>query len=125
MIREETITGLKKCSPEQRAPYGRCVLVMRRWPRGLSWRDIDCWIPSAGPSEELLAAWNAHLLRWPAFVAQYRREQLQQCAYVVKTRGEGWTQSLTATGRAIDYLQELAQRETVTVLCWERDEHCH
>ena len=59
MIQEASIAALKKLPREEHATYGRRILVMRRWPRGLSWHDIDLWLPSAGPSEELLAAWQA------------------------------------------------------------------
>ncbi len=126
MIREASITALKKLSAEERTSQGRRILVMRRWPRGLSWKDIDFWLPSAGPSPELLTAWQAGVITWEEFLTQYRYEQQQQFAYIALSRKEDTTEKLVAKGRSIDYLRFVEQqRGIVTISCWEQNDRCH
>jgi len=126
MIREASIYALKKLPEEEQRSYGIRVLTMRRWPRGVGQKDIDLWMPSAGPSEELLAAVQACIISWDVFLAQYRQEQQHQFAYVVRSYGDGYTEKLTSTGRSIDYLRRLEQQQgVITVCCWERDVLCH
>lgn len=125
MIREASIYDLKKVSPAERSAYGLCILTMRRWPRGLGWNDIDFWMPSAGPSEELLAAWQTALLSWETFVEQYRQEQLNQYAFLVRSASEKRSEQIISLGRSIEHLRRLERNGTITVCCWERSEQCH
>lgn len=81
--------------------------------------------PSAGPFEELLATWRACFLYWEAFVVQYRTEQQQQIAYLIKTHGDEGTATHVVKGRSINNLHMLVQQETVTVSCRKQDACCH
>lgn len=126
LIQEISVSALKKLSVAERDRYGIRVLTMRRWPRGLSWQDIDFWLPSAGPSQELLTAWQVSLITWEEFLTQYRYEQQQQFAYIALSRKEDATEKLVAKGRSIDYLRFVEQEQgIVSVSCWEQDGHCH
>jgi len=126
MIREVSIYALKKMSAEEQSAYGVRILTMRHWPRGIRWRDITFWMPNAGPSEELLAAWQADLITWEAFLAQYRLEQQQQFAFTARSASDRHTEKLTQVGRSIDYLRQLEEcYGVITVCCWEQDERCH
>jgi uncharacterized protein YeaO (DUF488 family) len=62
-ILQASIYDLKKLSPTDRASYGLRVLTTRYWLRGVGKRDLDYWIPDAGPSKWLLAALRARPLR--------------------------------------------------------------
>jgi uncharacterized protein YeaO (DUF488 family) len=89
-----------------------------RKPRG-TWlkavRDAGgAWLPDAGPSVDLLTAYRAGALDWPAFAARYRQEMRVERAAV------------------LDALITRAQSDPprpLVVLCWERldrqNPHCH
>ncbi len=126
MIREASIYTLKKLSSEDLRSYGVRVLTMRRWPRGIAHKDLDFWLPSAGPSMELLVALHTKVLTWDQFLARYLEEQEQQESCRVVSYERDMSHSETYACRSLDYLAHLVQeREIVTLLCWEQDEHCH
>ncbi len=126
MICEASIYTLKKLSSEDLRSYGVRVLTMRRWPRGIAHKDLDFWLPSAGPSMELLVALHTKVLMWDRFLARYLEEQEQQESCRVVSYEQNLSHSETYTCRSLDYLARLEnERGTVTVLCWEQDERCH
>jgi uncharacterized protein YeaO (DUF488 family) len=90
---------------------GLRVLVMRQWPRGVRRQRTDLWLKDAGPSRELLHAYNHAGLPWAEFAQRYRSEILDERA---------------------DVLERLRQLErehgVLTLQCHERippGEHCH
>jgi uncharacterized protein YeaO (DUF488 family) len=57
-------------------PAGKCFLVERLWPRGVSRERLEnvTWLKEVAPSAEL-RKWFAHLPeRWPEFQDRYRAE---------------------------------------------------
>jgi uncharacterized protein YeaO (DUF488 family) len=127
MIREASIYALKKLSEEERKPYGLRVLTMRKWPRAVRRSDIDRWMPSAGPSIELLMAFHMRSIVWEEFLALYQVEQQNQRTCHIVTYGEcGQPKQDDYPCRSLDHLKLLEQRHgTITVLCWENGPLCH
>jgi uncharacterized protein YeaO (DUF488 family) len=84
---------------------------MRRWPRGIRKTAVDLWLKDAGPSRELLDAYNHDALGWSEFERRYRDEMLQERPDV------------------LDEIRRLDREHgLVTLLCHERippSEHCH
>lgn len=55
---------------------GKRILVDRLWPRGVTkeMAEIDLWLKSAAPSNEL-RKWYGHIPeKWPEFQRKYREE---------------------------------------------------
>lgn len=127
MIREASVYTLKKLSPAEQQPYGLRALTMRRWPRGVRRSDIDVWMPSAGPSIELLMAYHMRSIVWEEFLALYRAEQQNQRTCRVVTYGKGGQPKQDDYScRSLDHLKLLEQQHgTITVLCWENGPLCH
>jgi uncharacterized protein YeaO (DUF488 family) len=127
MIKEACVYALKRLSPEERAAYGLRILIMRRWPRGVARSDVDLWIPSAAPSEELLAAHRAGKMPWQDFTIAYRACQIMaQTCRVFAYLGQGKPTVQVYACRALDHLHELERVQgSVTLLCWEAEEPCH
>jgi uncharacterized protein YeaO (DUF488 family) len=42
------------------------VLVMQYWPRGVRKQKVDVWYRDLGTSKELIKAWKAGTITWPA-----------------------------------------------------------
>lgn len=127
MIREASIYTVKKLSEEERAPYGLRILTMRKWPRGVRRSDIDVWMPSAGPSVELLLAFHMRSIVWEEFLSLYQSEQQHQQTCHVVTYAEG-SQPLHTDYpyRSLDHLKLLEQQHgSITILCWENGPLCH
>jgi uncharacterized protein YeaO (DUF488 family) len=38
------------------------ILVMRKWPRGISWNSMFSWAKNLSPGEELLSDWKKGLI---------------------------------------------------------------
>ena len=57
---QASITDVRAMSEAERARLGYLVLVMRKWPQGFSWEALGLrlWLPDAGPSPELLKAYQ-------------------------------------------------------------------
>jgi uncharacterized protein YeaO (DUF488 family) len=127
MIREASIYALKKLSEEERAPYGLLILTMRKWPRGVRRSDIDVWLPSAGPSIELLLTFHTRSIVWEEFLSLYQAEQQnQQSCHVVTYTQDGQPLHADYPHRSLDHLKLLAQQHgTITILCWEAGTLCH
>lgn len=117
---------LKRLADAEQKAYGLRVLTMRRWPRGVRRSDIDIWIPSAGPSVELLLALHAGDLLWEQFLARYLEEQERQERCQVISYERGIPQPISYEKRSLDILMQLAdERGTMTLLCWEQGTQCH
>lgn len=127
MIREASIYTLIKLSEEERTPYGLRVLTMRKWPRGVRRGDIDVWMPSAGPSLELLLAFHMRSIVWEEFLSLYQEEQQNQQGCHIVTYAEGGRPiHVEYPYRSLDHLKLLEQQHgTITVLCWENGPLCH
>ncbi len=123
MFREASVYALKRLSEEERKPYGLRVLTMRKWPRGVRCSDIDVWMPSAGPSIELLTAFHMRSIVWEEFLTLYQVEQQNQRTCCVMTYAGG---QVDYPYRSLDHLKLLEQQYgTVTILCWENGPLCH
>ncbi len=88
---------------------GRRVLTTQYWPRGIPRTAVDEYVRKLGPSRELLHAFKRGETDWSAYTTLYLEEMQNQEA---KTE--------------IRRLAQLAQDETITLLCMCKDERiCH
>lgn len=128
MIGEASVYAVKGMTSEAQHSLGLRVLIMRRWPRGIARQTVNVWLPDAGPSVELLDAYNGGLVQWDEFETRYHREQeaLSSCR-VVRYEGEGIVGDAREQLSPMQMLRELErQHGTVTVMCREQaGEHCH
>ena len=102
---------------------GLRLLVTRFRGRGMPASRYDVWMPSLGPSEKLLKAYQGGRISWATFALNYRRELFEDGAVdrrntVIKNHGQKFTLRL---------LKRLARRSTVTIMCHCPDDepHCH
>jgi uncharacterized protein YeaO (DUF488 family) len=105
------------------AKDGLRVLVTRYRGRGMPKSRYDLWLPSLGPSEELLAEFLDGKITWAKFSGEYRRELwldggADERNHTVKNHGQ---KGLLRT------LKYLARKQRVTLLCHcdEDAKHCH
>ena len=128
-LQQASIFDVRAMSEAQRASLGYLVLVMRKWPQGFSWEalDLQIWLPDAGPSPELLKAYQAKQIDWEEFAQRYRVEQIgnwRRAGYYKVGKGdEGRCESQMSPLQHLDALGR--QYGLVTVLCHERTGHCH
>jgi len=128
-LQQASIFDVRAMSEAERASLGYLVLVMRRWPQGFSWEalDLQLWLPDAGPSPELLKAYQAKQIDWEEFAQRYRVEQIgnwRRAGYYKVGKGdEGRRESQMSPLQHLDELRR--QYGLVTVLCHERKGHCH
>src|SRR5438270_248883 len=81
---------------------------MRYWPRGVRRERVDVWLKDAAPSAELLRAYTREGLSWEEFARRYATEIRQD------------------RPRVLQQLHELEHEHgTLTLLCRERNAHCH
>ena len=68
--------AIKRVYDPPAAGDGLRILVDRLWPRGLARAKagIDLWLKDIAPSTELRLDFGHDPVRWPAFVAAYRKE---------------------------------------------------
>ncbi len=126
VLREASVYVLKRLSHEEQVAYGLRVLTMRKWPRGVHRSDIDVWMPSAGPTIELLTAYHTRNIVWEEFLTRYQVDQQNQRACRVVTYAGGRPKQENFPYRSLDHLKLLErQHGTVTVLCWENGPLCH
>jgi uncharacterized protein YeaO (DUF488 family) len=99
------------------------ILVTRFRGRGLPTSRYHVWMANLGPSEALLRAILAGKITWSEFGRRYRKElfesgMIDRRNRLIKNHGQKFTLRL---------LQELAKRETVTLMCHcdEDERHCH
>ena len=102
-------------TPIDRERDGLRILAARFRGRGLPTSAYDVWMPSLGPSEDLLRKVLGGKITWSQFLREYRRElvmdgPIDAKSKTIKNHGQKFTLRL---------LHALAQRGNVTVMC-----HC-
>ena len=89
---------------------GKRFLVARYWPRGISKErlKIAAWIRELAPSKELLQDWKSNKTAWQEYKQRYFKEMENQQEFIQE-------------------LADLAATETITLLCFEKEDnpHCH
>ena len=89
---------------------GERILVSRYWPRGLSKEHLSLTdhLKDVAPSIELLKDWKASKISWAEYEKRYYQEMAQRQQQIKK-------------------LAEKAANNTITLLCFEREDnpHCH
>ncbi|HUQ88650.1 MAG TPA: DUF488 family protein [Vicinamibacterales bacterium] len=102
---------------------GLRILISRFRGRGLPASQYDVWMPSLGPSEELLRAVMSGEIDWKAYTKRYREEMflggpIDERSKTIKNHGQKFTLRL---------LKELGERQNVTLLCQcdEDATQCH
>src|SRR6266404_2537652 len=110
-------------SPMEPSKDGLRILVARFRGRGMSASRYDVWMANLGPSETLLRAVQTGKISWAEFGGLYRKELFESDALdrrnrTIKNHGQKFTLRL---------LQEIAKRQSVTVMCHcaEDEPHCH
>jgi uncharacterized protein YeaO (DUF488 family) len=105
------------------AADGLRVLVSRFRGRGLPRSAYALWLPSLGPSEQLLRRWQRGRLSWTQFARAYRAElfsdgRIDARNRTVKNHGQKFL---------LRVLRHLSGERTVTLLCHcaAREPHCH
>ena len=94
---------------------GLRILVARFRGRGLPASSYDVWMPSLGPSEELLRAVQAGAIDWKTYSKRYREElyldgPIDDRSATIKNHGQKSTLRL---------LRAISRTQHVTLLC-----HC-
>jgi uncharacterized protein YeaO (DUF488 family) len=110
-------------SPIEQSGDGLRILATRFRGRGLPSSRYDVWMANLGPSETLLRSFLAGKITWPEFSRRYRKElfeggTIDRRNRTIKNHGQKFTLRL---------LQELAKRQTITLMCHcaETERHCH
>jgi uncharacterized protein YeaO (DUF488 family) len=109
-------------SPPQKSD-GLRILATRFRGRGMPASLYDVWMPSLGPSEQLLKAVMGGAIEWKTFARRYRDElyldgPIDERSESIKNHGQKSTLRL---------LRALAQKQNVTLLCHcvEDAKECH
>lgn len=94
---------------------GLRILVSRFRGRGLATSQYDVWMPSLGPSEELLRAGQSGEIDWKTFTRRYHDElfldgPIDDRSETIKNHGQKSTLRL---------IKALGERQNITLLC-----HC-
>lgn len=94
---------------------GLRILATRFRGRGLPVSRYDVWMPSLGPSEELLKAVQSGEIDWKTFATRYREElfldgPIDDRSETIKNHGQKSTLRL---------LKALGEKQNVTLMC-----HC-
>jgi uncharacterized protein YeaO (DUF488 family) len=102
---------------------GLRILATRFRGRGLSASKYDVWMPSLGPSEQLLKAMMGGAIDWKTFTRRYHDElyldgPIDDRSETIKNHGQKSTLRL---------LKALAAKQNVTLLCHcvEDARECH
>ncbi len=108
---------------ESRQDDGLRILATRFRGRGLPASKYDVWMPSLGPSEQLLKAMMGGAITWKAFAKRYHDElyldgPIDDRSETIKNHGQKATLRL---------LRALAAKQHVTLLCHcvEDAKECH
>lgn len=102
---------------------GLRILATRFRGRGMPKARYDVWMPSLGPSEQVLRRVQDGAISWAEFSRQYRKElfldgPIDRRSRTIKNHGQKFTLRL---------IKRLAQRSHVTLLCHcpEEEQRCH
>jgi len=108
---------------EPKQDDGLRILATRFRGRGLPTSRYDVWMPSLGPSEELLKAVQSSEIDWKTFTKRYREElfldgPIDDRSMTIKNHGQKSTLRLIKT---------LSEQQNVTLLCHcdEDTTQCH
>lgn|SRR5579872_1720036 len=110
-------------SPINRKADGLRILATRFRGRGMRTSRYDVWMPSLGPSERLLKAFQSGRVSSVEFAREYRAEltlggRIDTRNRTIKNHGQKFTLRL---------IEKLARKGTVTLLCHCSDDQdqCH
>jgi uncharacterized protein YeaO (DUF488 family) len=102
---------------------GLRILVARFRGHGVPTSRYDVWMPSLGPSEQTLRAFQKGAMSWTRFAKQYRAElfmdgPIDKKSRTIKNHGQKFTLRL---------IRRLSEDGNVTLLCHcaEDEPHCH
>jgi uncharacterized protein YeaO (DUF488 family) len=102
---------------------GLRILVARFRGHRVPVSRYDVWMPSLGPSEQTLRAFQKGVMSWARFGKQYRAElfldgPIDRRSRTIKNHGQKFTLRL---------IQRLSKQGNVTLLCHcaEDEGHCH
>lgn len=102
---------------------GLRILATRFRGRGMRRSRYDVWMPSLGPSEQVLRRVQDGAISWAEFSKQYRKElfldgPIDRRSRIIKNHGQKFTLRL---------IKQLALRSHVTLLCHcaEEEQRCH
>ena len=102
---------------------GLRIVATRFRGRGMPKARYDVWMPSPGPSEQVLRRAQDGAISWAEFSRQYRKElfldgPIDKRSRTIKNHGQKFTLRL---------IKRLAQRGHVTLLCHcaEEEQRCH
>ena len=108
---------------EARKDDGLRILATRFRGRGMPASKYDVWMPSLGPSEQLLKAVMGGAIEWKTFAKRYRDElyldgPIDERSETIKNHGQKSTLRL---------LRALSEKQHVTLLCHcvEDAKECH
>jgi uncharacterized protein YeaO (DUF488 family) len=128
MFKEASVYTFRRFSERERAASGLRVLIMRRFPRGISRQQIDLWIPSAAPEPSVLRAYREGRIPWNEVATVYRinQQMAHDCVVYDYRGGEGRPSPSRVAQGPLSLLHELEREHgTVTLLCWEQEGPCH
>ena len=113
----------KSMSTAIEAADGLRVLVARCRGRGVPKSRYNRWLPSLGPSEELLHGFLNGEITWPDFSKEYRKELWADGLVDEKNR----TSKNHGQKGLLRLLRFISRQQQVTLLCHcgEAAEHCH
>jgi uncharacterized protein YeaO (DUF488 family) len=110
-------------SPIEKEIDGLRLLVTRFRGRGLPASRYDAWLPSLGPSEELLRRFQKGEIPWGTFTREYTTElftdgEVDKHNKTIKNHGQ---KSL------LRLIKMMAESNDVTIMCHcaEDEAHCH
>lgn len=102
---------------------GLRILASRFRGRGMSSSLYDVWMPSLGPSEQLLKAAQAGKITWPAFTRDFKKElffdgPLDARNRTIKNHGQK---------SALRLIKAMAREGNITLMCHcdEDAKQCH
>ena len=108
---------------EPKKDDGLRILTSRFRGRGLPTTRYDVWMPSLGPSEQLLKAAQSGAIDWKTFTKRYREElfldgPIDERSQTIKNHGQKSTLRL---------LKALGKKQHVTLMCHcaEETTQCH
>jgi len=110
-------------SPIDRDGDGLRILATRFRGRGMSTDRYDVWMPSLGPSEQLLQAVQSGQQSWAQFSREFLKElfmdgPIDSRSKTIKNHGQKFTLRL---------IKDLARKGNVTLMCHcaEDQQQCH
>jgi uncharacterized protein YeaO (DUF488 family) len=110
-------------SPIDRETDGLRILATRFRGRDMPSNRYDVWMPSLGPSEQLLKSIQSGKITWAEFAREYRAElfmdgRIDARSRTIKNHGQKFTLRL---------IEQLSRKAPVTLLCHcaEDQQHCH